>query len=786
VTAGSEPLSQPAGDPERLLAGLPDAVFRLDRGLRYLLAGAATERWTGVPPERLLGRTAREAGVAPEACGALETAACRVLENGEPEVARFTHRGWAVRTWLLPERGPDGRVASVLGLTDQIDGAETGLDRSGREEVAEALRKRDQQFRMLIEELHSGVALVDGAGRFSIFNRRFLEIFGFPADADAAQVNSQDWGAWQVFDEAGRLLPFEEHPVRRAVSTRSPVRDQLVSLRPRQDGKVTWLMVSAEPVCAGDGSIEQVICTYFDVTEQRSAAEAARRSEERARAQTAELEAILACVADGVIVYDREGRTVRSTPAADRMLGLPPSERRAPVQDRVMQQYEIVAEDGHRVTAKEMVAVRAAIHRETVRDEVQRVRGGGLEHRWIRMNATPLVVDGEHRGAVLSMNDITERKNAAEALREANRRLREEAAHRDEFLAMLSHELRNPLAPIRNAAYILEHADPGGEPAARARGILRRQSEHLTRLVDDLLDVTRITRGRITLRRVHVDLREAVARAAEEIGAPLQERGVALRIAVPPERVLVDADPTRINQVLVNLLHNALKFSRRGDQVLLSLGVAGGQAEIRVQDSGAGIDAALLPHLFEPFVQGERTLDRSEGGLGLGLALVKGIVELHGGQVRAGSAGVGRGAEFVVRLPTLDAAAEPAPARGPPPAARGGRRVLVVDDNADAAESLADILRMLGHDAEVVHDGASALEKVGAELPEVVLCDIGLPGMNGYELARAVRERGQRGVRLVALSGYARAEDVQRSVEAGFDAHLAKPPDIDELLLLLG
>ncbi len=351
---------------------------------------------------------------------------------------------------------------------------------------------------------------------------------------------------------------------------------------------------------------------------------------------------------------------------------------------------------------------------------------------------------------------------------------------------MLSHELRNPLAPIRNSVYVLENADPASEQAARARAVLRRQSEHLTRLVDDLLDVTRIARGKIELRRSRTDLREAVWRAAEDFRLMMDERGVAFRTVLPEEKTWADVDPTRINQVVGNLLHNAAKYTRRGDQVTLSLRTDQGAAEIRVRDTGAGIEASLLQRVFEPFVQGNRTLSRTEGGLGLGLALVKGIVELHGGEVRAGSEGVGKGTEFVVRFPLHQGAAQ-APhvhvAAGP---GGGGRRVLVVDDNVDAAESLADLLRLLGHQAEVAHDGPSALSKVQTDAPEVVFCDIGLPGMDGYQVARALRARVGDELQLVALTGYAQAEDVSRALEAGFDAHVAKPPDPARIEKLLG
>jgi PAS domain S-box-containing protein len=374
--------------------------------------------------------------------------------------------------------------------------------------------------------------------------------------------------------------------------------------------------------------------------------------------------------------------------------------------------------------------------------------------------------------------EIAARKSAEEALRDAARR-------KDEFLAMLSHELRNPLAPIRNSTYILRHAAPGSDQARRAQGVIERQTQHLTRLVDDLLDVTRIARGKIELRRERVDLREVVLRAADDFRLLLDDRGVTFRAALPDAKVWADIDVTRITQVVGNLMHNAAKFTRRGDEVTLSLKVVGAEAEFRVRDTGVGIDAALLPTIFDAFVQGERTMARTQGGLGLGLALVKGITELHGGTVSVESAGDGKGAEFIVLLPVEG------PTLAPRQALLGlkrrdvCRRVLVVDDNADAADSLADVILMLGHAVEVEHDGPSAIAKAHASPPDVVLCDIGLPGMSGYEVAKALRAAGQNGMQLFALSGYAQPEDVQRAIEAGFDGHVAKPCDPEQIERLL-
>jgi PAS domain S-box-containing protein len=514
------------------------------------------------------------------------------------------------------------------------------------------------------------------------------------------------------------------------------------------------------------------------------------RSEEEARAQAGQLAAILDCVADGVIVYDREGRTIRSTPAADRILGVPLAERQGRVQDRVVRQYEIFSEDGRRLTAEEMIAVRAAVHGETIRGAIQEIHGGGLDPRWLSLNAIPLSLDGRHAGAVLSFTDITPRKRAEQelrrtehALRDANQLLRDADRLKDDFIAMLSHELRNPLAPIRNSVYILRHAQAGSDQAIGAQGVLERQTGHLTRLVDDLLDVTRVARGKVELRRARVDLCQVLLRAADDFRSTMEEQGIAFRVEAPEARVWVDADPTRVLQVVSNLLHNAAKFTQRGGEVALSLCTGDAQAQVCVRDSGAGIESGLLPRVFEPFVQGDRTLAQTNSGLGLGLALVKGLTELHGGSVRAESAGLGQGARFIVALPTTDAPVQ-ALEQGRDRRAFTPRRVLVVDDNRDGADSLAQVVEMIGHAAEVAYDGPSAIAKAAANPPEVVLCDIGLPGMSGYDIARALRATGT-GVKLFAVSGYAQSEDVRRSGEAGFHGHIAKPVDVAEIKRLL-
>jgi len=380
--------------------------------------------------------------------------------------------------------------------------------------------------------------------------------------------------------------------------------------------------------------------------------------------------------------------------------------------------------------------------------------------------------------------DISRLKRAEDSRRESEARLREADRRKNDFLAMLSHELRNPLMPIRNSLYILDRVAPGGEEARRARIVIDRQVRHLSRLVDDLLDVVRITSGKINVQPERLDLGDVVRRAAEDHCAIFAGNGVELEVAIAASEFRLLADPARLAQVIGNLLQNAAKFTPRGGRVTLTLERDGGLAVLRVRDTGVGIAPEMLGRVFEPFTQADISLDRSRGGLGLGLALVKTLVTLHGGTVEGASGGLGCGATFTVRLPLeAMAAAKEAPGSVAPHARR---RVLVIDDNADAADSMCELLELSGHEVAVAYGGPEGIERARDFKPEIVLSDIGLLGMDGFAVARALRrDEASRKVFLAALSGYALPEDIRKATEAGFDRHLAKPASVEALAAVL-
>ena len=415
---------------------------------------------------------------------------------------------------------------------------------------------------------------------------------------------------------------------------------------------------------------------------------------------------------------------------------------------------------------------------EAIEFELRLRRSDGV-YRWFSITGEGVRgADGAVEKWVGTATDVEERRRAEASLREGDRR-------KDEFIAMLAHELRNPLAPIRNAVKLLRDAGQADPVRAWSRDVIERQMDQLTRLVDDLLDVSRITRGKIQLQIEPVDLWAVVAAAVETSRPRIDAKRHRLELRLPSRPVRLAGDSVRLTQVVSNLLNNAAKFQDEGGFISVRAGIEDGDAVIRVRDEGAGIAPEMIGEVFELFAQAERTMDRAEGGLGIGLSLVKNLVEMHGGRVGVKSAGRGRGSEFTVHMPVLathdevEGDEEERPTR---PQLGAGMRVLVVDDNRDAADSLTMLLELRGFKAFVCHDGHAALALALELQPDVVVLDLGLPGVDGFEVCRRLREAGLTKTCIVAVTGFGQDEDRRRSHAAGFDAHMVKPVDPDDLV----
>jgi two-component system CheB/CheR fusion protein len=553
------------------------------------------------------------------------------------------------------------------------------------------------------------------------------------------------------------------------------------------DGAVRSVLVNAAPIRDERGAIRGAVATFADLTAHREA-------EEQVRAAHARIASVLETMTDAFCAFDADWRFSYLNPRAERYL----RSGDAPLLGAILwQRFPMLADSTIAMTMR-----RARDERRTVSCEAQ-VPGTA---RWIELRAHPW-----EDGVAIYFRDITERRSAAGRIVQLNAELQQRVAElehaesalldadrrKDEFLALLAHELRNPLAPVQNAAYILASPKAPAEMAGRAIGIVQRQVRHMSRLVDDLLDISRITRGKINIQRERVSLASVLGDAIETSRPGFEEAGHTLDVALPDDTLEVDGDRTRLAQVFLNLLNNAAKYTPHGGRVTVRATREGGQVVVRVTDTGIGIPAENLARIFEPFWQVDPSVTRAHGGLGIGLTLVERLVKLHGGTVEAHSDGPGRGSEFVVRLPVpqhLAPAAHVAPADGasaiPAPRMAPGQasyRILVADDNLDALDSLITLLALRGHTVVGrATDGVQALAETERTLPDVVLLDIGMPRMDGYEAARRIRRTAHgKTVTLVAITGWGQPSDVARARNAGFDHHLTKPVSPEELERIL-
>jgi PAS domain S-box-containing protein len=687
-------------------------------GLLTVLLSALAANWLYLPSDRPLSLTGVEvrATVLFVVSATLVAILCGLFRNTLLEAHRTSFR-----------------------LTQQASLLEQALERA---------RESEERFRTLAENSPDLIVR---------FDRDLRHLYANAAAGRAAGI-APDHFVGRTSVELGmpsRLLSLWESHLRRAFDTGGP---QAMEFQLERPEGTTFYESRIVPELGPRGDILSVLVTGREVTERKHTEEALRESERSFRSLADAMpQLVWAARPDGTVDY--YNRRSAEFPGIERHPD--GSWSWAPV---------VHPEDlGPTIAAWQ----RAVASGEEYQVE-HRLRLANGTFRWHLSRGVP-VRNG--RGVIVkwygTSTDIQEQKRAQEVLQEADRR-------KNEFLGVLSHELRNPLAPIRNSLFIVSRASPGTDQHRRALATIERQVGQLTRLVDDLLDVTRIARGKVHLNREKVDLRVLARQAFEDHADGFAKNGLDLRLETADEELFVFADPARLGQVIGNLLQNAAKFTPRGSQVTLSVRPAGERhVEVSVVDTGQGIPPDLLARLFQPFVQAEGSTGRSAGGLGLGLALVKGLVELHGGTVAAHSAGPGMGARFVVTIPR-ERRAEPRLALvTETPIPSSPRRVLIIEDNPDAAATLKEALEMEGHVVALAYTGDEGIQTARAFKPRAVICDIGLPGMSGFEVAKAIRSDPDLGsITLIALSGYALADDIDRAKAAGFDLHLAKPPDL--------
>ncbi len=616
----------------------------------------------------------------------------------------------------------------------------------------------------IIATLREPFLVLDDELKVRTANRRFYEVFEVAPEETESQfiydLGNQQWNISKLRNLLAEVL-----------SNNHPVHDFEIDHEFPLIGR-RIMKLNARRLKSVNHRPDLILLAFEDITERRHSSDLLRWSERRYRR-------LFESAKDGILILEaRTGKITDANPYIEQLLGYAADE----------------------LLGKELWQIGLFQDIEESKAAFQKLQEAG----YIRYHNLPLEAkDGrrhevefvsntyheDHHDVIqCNVRDITERSQLeraaakADALAVLNRR-------KDEFLAMLSHELRNPLAPIFAATHLLGLQPEETPIQLQARTVIERQVRQLAHLVDDLLDVSRVTTGRIRLQEEDVDLRNILQRAAESVYPLIDQRRHELSVSVPSDPIWLHADVTRIEQVVVNLLNNAAKYTDEGGHIWLSAEPEGNSAVLRVKDTGVGIAPELLENIFDPFSQAERTMDRAQGGLGIGLTLVQKIVELHHGKVEAKSAGIGQGSEFTIWLPVLGTESSESSVSISSQSVAETAKILVVDDNVDATDMIATVLRLVGHDVQVAYSGQSALAVATEFQPTIVLLDIGLPEMNGYEVARRLRQRPQStDMWLIAMTGYGQDGDRLRSSEAGFDYHLVKPVDpqkLEELLTTL-
>ena len=740
---------------------LPALIAYLDTSVRYAWVNDAYSRWFGRPREEILGHHPSElldaaawTAVKPYSERALageEVAfdSTVILKDGATRDGRVVY---------VPSRDESGRICGFAVLVTDITETKA-IERALRR--SERLLKQSQaaaqvgSWEVTFDERQ---AVVPGSYSWSSETYR---IFGVEP---STPVTLSLFYSRVHPDERSAMQAHRGDYLERAETFESEYR----IVRPDGDVRTLhgWLNFDPGP----DGRMH-VCGTVQDITERKRAELEIHRAREQLQLVVDTTPALIAR-------HDRDRRLVWANKGYAARFGKTPEEL---LGSRLV---DLVGASVFRVIDPLFACALAG---ESVQRELELPFDTGP--RWVHMAAAPtLDATGAADGCVVVLTDVTDGRRLEQERERALNDLREVDRRKDEFLAMLSHELRNPLAPILNAVEVLEHLEPGDEHLApQYREIIARQAKHMKRLLDDLLDVSRVSQGKIQLQKQRLDLNTLLGQAVEVSRPMLIEKRLELSTVLAPQPMQLEADPTRLLQVFANLLNNAAKYTDPGGHIAIIVTVEDGEAVVTVRDDGIGMTADLLAGAFDLFVQGTRSLDRAKGGLGIGLTLVKTLVSLHGGSVRAASEGLGRGSQLVVRLPLAPPAElRPAPAAAVPRAGAGAPlRVLVVDDNVDAANAVGHLLKRAGHEVSLAHDGPAALAAAAAAAPDLVLLDIGLPGMDGYTVAERLRAAGHADTWLVALTGYGREDDLRRSRDAGFDHHVVKPMAFGQLQKLV-
>ncbi|MGE5096926.1 MAG: PAS domain-containing protein, partial [Betaproteobacteria bacterium] len=674
-------------------------------------------------------------------------------------------RGDSERWWNAvnaPILDAQGRVQLIVhrleDATEVVRLRKMEQEARARIEAERARIEHDLRASEVLESITDGFIALDREFRFEYVNHEAELILGI---ARADLIGQSIWDAYPGLKDTdfGRLY-------RNVMDTRQPG-----SATGYYEPHRRWYDVHVYPAPRG-------VAIYFrNVTEQRRAQDEFEQLALESETQRRIYEVVLSNTPDLVFIFGLDHRFIYANESLLNMWGIPREQALGkttwelgyPEWEAAMHDREI----------EEVVATRKPIHGEVP------FEGTTGRRVWDYIFAPVIGPGGDVVAIAGTARDTTDRRTAEEAIAAQAERLRQSDRAKDEFIATLSHELRNPLAPLRNSVAILRMKSQGEPEAARLGEMMERQVNHLVRLVDDLLEISRINRGDFALRRERVRLQEVVRNALETCAPALQARKHMLELSQPDAPIWVDADSVRLAQVIANLVDNAAKYTPDGGHIAVRLSVQEREATVAVKDNGAGISSEGLLHVFEMFNRGDRAPMLTEGGLGIGLALAKRLVDMHGGTLGAASEGLGKGSEFTLRLPLSTADAADAGA-ATPQSALGRKRVLVVDDNKDAADTLGIMLREMGAEVQVAHDGEEALDAFARFRPSAVLLDIGMPRMNGYEVARELRARfPDVPVSLIALTGWGQEEDRTRARDAGFDHHIVKPANLDELQALL-